>query len=125
MWSVVHELAHVWDGYNNELLWKKLVIYTDGGFGPTLDCDSDNRKPGCNHWLYHYGGKPPKGSDYAFDPREDFAESLTAYVFPVWAQGEIEKYNNPNSEYYEYFYYSDYTKTLRWKFINRLITEGY
>jgi hypothetical protein len=120
-WTVVHELSHAWDAVNHGLLSAKLVVETGGWFGPALGCDADKRLPGCNHWFYHYGDTPPKGSDYGFDPREDFAESVTAYIFPVEAQVQVEQYSNPNNKYYKYLYYSDYTKTKRWAFVNNLI----
>jgi len=124
-WTIVHELAHAWDArswaQSRVSLWVRLLNGTGGGFGPSFGCDADHRLPGCNHVLYRYEGKPPKGSDYNFDPKEDFAESVAAYVFPLKAQKQVDKYSDPSSIYYEFLYYSDYTKTERWRFINSLI----
>lgn len=122
-WTVVHELGHAWDArswaQNRGSLWLKLVINTGGWFGPALGCDADHRSPGCNNSLYHYRDKPAKGSDSNFNPGEDFAESVAAYVFPVEAQQAIQGYQG--TKYENYLYYSAYAKTKRWMFINNLI----
>jgi hypothetical protein len=134
-WTVVHELGHVWDAKNNPRLSWKLIWATGGGFG-TLECDPNGRLPGCNHWLYHYGGTPPKGSDYNFDWQEDFAESVAAYVFPDEAhQSLMNMLNNirisargyeAESQWYptlfQQLYYADYRTTTRWQFIDDKIS---
>ena len=59
-------------------------------------------------------GKPPADSDNNFNPSEDFAESVTAYVYPVTAQEKAAYIAmlNPNL-YNQFLFYSDYTKTTR------------
>ena len=102
-WTVVHELGHAWDANHDWNLSKGLEQHT-GGFtlghlGKALmpgwlwdACDADSKKPGCNKAGYFYGGIPPKGSDANFNRKEDFAESVAAYVFPDEAQQEVQRY---------------------------------
>ena len=124
-WSVVHELGHAWDNKNFGFLHIQLVQWTNGGWGPGNDCKISTALPGCNKSLYDYGDVPAKGSDAYFNAREDFAESVAAYVFPSYAQAIVEKNYGPNSEAtleeQSYLYYLDYTKTKRWGYINGLI----
>jgi hypothetical protein len=122
-WTIVHELGHVWDGNNSPRLSWNLIWATGGEIGPAVNCDPDHRLPGCNHWLYKYGDKPAAGSNYSFDWREDFAESVAAYTFPTEAQAQVEHYNDPKNEYFRYLYYSNYTQTKRWAYIDDLINK--
>ena len=62
---------------------------------------------------------PAKGSDAGFTREEDFAESVAAYVFPNQAQQAVSNYRGKVSE--RYLYYEDFTKTLRYSYINGLI----
>src|SRR6185436_13860041 len=89
-WRVTHELAHAWDANHGWKLSNELKQKTGGGFSLSgivgywfKRCDPT--QPGCNHWGYRYGGPPPKGADGGFDQREDFAESVTAYIYPAQA----------------------------------------
>jgi RHS repeat-associated protein len=128
-WTVVHELAHAWDGNFGWVLSKKLEEFT-GGYTSIIGsaykwrigkCDRNKMLPGCNDAGYFYGGIPPAGSDANFNRFEDFAESVTAYVYPVEAQRKVIVYREMKG--YEYLFYSDYTKLPRWNFVNDLI-EG-
>ena len=100
------------------------------------------RKPGCNAAGYFYGDQP-SGSNWNFNPKEDFAESLVMYCgwgrkneLSKTAQGRIERYLLPNgtkdplygiadnwSDYAKFFYpqNGDYAKTKRWHFMDDLI----
>jgi hypothetical protein len=164
-WTVVHELAHVWDAKNDWKLSLALQKYT-GGFtsrfasslkryflprqwdaqrkGPGKTPGLYGRKPGCNAHGYFYGDKP-SGSNWSFNPREDFAESVVMYCgwgrsneLSKTAHSRVERYQLPNgrkdpiygiadnwSDYARYFYpeNGDYTKTKRWQFIDELIQE--
>ncbi len=99
-WTVVHELAHAWDGNFGWKLSKKLEEFT-GGYTSLLslaykwlrgECDLNKRLPGCNNAGYFYAGNPPAGSDVNFNRFEDSAESVTAYVYPIEAQKKVEVY---------------------------------
>jgi hypothetical protein len=118
----VHEFAHVWDNNFDEQLSKGLEIYTGGITDPYTHkeilrfCDEFRTKPGCNNAGYFYGNIPSKGSEINFTRREDFAESVTAFVYPDIAEDYVAMHfrNTP-------LYYSDYTQTLRWSYVNGLI----
>jgi len=119
-WTVVHELGHAWDFNKNGSLHTKLVWHTGGSWGTNSNCDADHRLPGCNTAGYFYGGIPAKGSDNYFNPQEDFAESVAAYVFPTYAQDQVQKYYGTEKE--KYLWYLDFTKTKRWAFIDNLVS---
>jgi hypothetical protein len=164
-WTVIHELAHVWDAKNDWKFSMALKKYT-GGFihkklsllkrfipgawdagrmGPQKTAGHYGRKPGCNAAGYFYGDRP-SGSNWNFNPREDFAESLAMYCgwgreneLSDTAHGRITRYLLPNetkdplygivdhwSDYAKFFYPKDgdYTKTKRWQFIHELIQEN-
>jgi hypothetical protein len=120
-WTVVHEMGHLWDFRNNEN-WRKKLLSKTGGYVDYLwrqlktKCSND-WEPGCNDASYFYGDVPAKGSDSNFNPGEDFAESFAAYIFPTDATNYVKTYysNIPS------LYYADYTKTLRYFFIDSLV----
>ncbi|NOH10255.1 MAG: RHS repeat-associated core domain-containing protein [Chloroflexi bacterium] len=97
-WTVLHEFAHAWDANYGWRLSLGLEEFTGGhtdslrGSGSPLSCQ-DNRDPGCNKTGYVYGGVPPKGADQNFTRKEDFAESVTAFLYPSEALAFI---NDPN-----------------------------
>lgn len=121
-WTVVHELGHSWDAYYDWKLSEGLEKFTGGHTGPIrapIVCDNP-AKPGCNTSYYYYGGTPAKGSDKNFDRREDFAESVAAYVYPNIAEDWVEqKYLGTDLE--DYLYYSDYQSTSRWIYVHAVI----
>jgi len=159
-WTVVHELAHAWDANHGWRLSAELEKYTggytsrvrsffrkvfgprDSGFSKSEDLPGcQGRLPGCNAAGYFYGDKP-SGSNWAFNRKEDFAESVAMYIgwgknneLSAWAEGRINRYLLPNganaknfgvdnwSDYKPYFYPEDgdYSKTLRWKFVDELM----
>jgi RHS repeat-associated protein len=127
-WTVVHELSHAWDANNGWRLSVRLSDFT-GGFTNHAwaaikrlagKCDPPyNRWPGCNKYDYFYGSIPPAGSDENFNAREDFAESVTAFVYPDQAQEKVNVYLG--TIYEDFLYYRGYENTLRWAFVNNLI----
>lgn len=164
-WTVLHEVAHVWDAKNDWAFSTALLKYT-GGFinkkrsafkrfipgqwdagklGPQTMPGRYGRKPGCNAAGYFYGDMP-SGSNWNFNPKEDFAESMVMYCgwgrgneLSRTAHGRIERYLLPNgardplygitdywTDYAKFFYpkEGDYTKTKRWQFIHKLLQDG-
>jgi hypothetical protein len=161
-WTVLHELAHVWDAKNNWQLSLWLEKFTHGftckplsfikrfipgqwdagKAGPLNRPGFYGRKPGCNAAGYFYGDKP-SGSNWNFNRKEDFAESVVMYLgwgreneISRTAHGRIERYLLPNgkkdriygiadnwSDYAKFFLpeNADYSKTRRWQFIHDLI----
>ena len=127
-WTVVHELAHVWDAKSGWRLSKALETHTGGRtnlLGMLVNkargqCDADSRRPGCNRFGYFYGGTPPAGSDQNFNRLEDFAESVAAYVYPALVQPRVDRFkDDPN--YRDLLYYPDYRQTERWAFVDQLV----
>ena len=160
-WTIVHELAHTWDanhhwhlsvalekytgGYTSLPLsyLKRLLGQRDSGFWKPEDQPGRRgRFPGCNAAGYCYGDKP-SGSNWSFNRKEDFAESVAMYVgwkgnndLSGHAHARVERYCLPNgtkdkffgqvdhwTEYARYFYPDggDYAKTRRWQFIDSLV----
>ena len=158
-WSVIHELAHVWDAKNNWSHSRDLEKFT-GGFtskwisalkrripgqcdaGASNSAGTFGRKPGCNAAGYFFRAKP-SGSNWRFNRKEDFAESVAMYcgwgrdnALSKTAHGRITRYLLPNgardplygitdhwSDYARYFYppNGDYSKTKRWRFVDGLV----
>lgn len=163
-WTVIHELAHTWDAKNDWQLSSALQQYTNGFCNKKLSAlkrfipghwDAGplgsqkkpgfyGRKPGCNLAGYFYGDIP-SGSNWNFNPKEDFAESLAMYCgwgyeneLSNTAHGRIARYLLPNgtkdplygiidhwSDYARFFYPKDgdYTTTKRWQFIHKLVQD--
>ena len=160
-WTIVHELAHTRDanhhwqlsvalekytgGYTSLPLsyLKRLLGQRDSGFWKPEDQPGRRgRFPGCNAAGYFYGDKP-SGSNWSFNRKEDFAESVAMYVgwkgnndLSGHAHARVERYCLPNgtkdkffgqvdhwTEYARYFYPDggDYAKTRRWQFIDGLV----
>ena len=121
-WSVIHELAHVWDAKNQWKLSLALEKFTGGTTNPLLTkikkwlpgqwdagvLGAENkagfygRKPGVNAYGYFYGDKP-SGANWRFNRKEDFAESVAMYCgwgrdnpLSKTAHGRIERYLLPN-----------------------------
>jgi hypothetical protein len=126
-WTVVHELAHVWDANSGWRLCKALERYT-GGYTNWVamlvrkargNCDDGHRLPGCNRFGYFYGDVPPAGSDQNFNRKEDFAETVAAYVYPALVQPKVDRFQD--DRYRDLLYYPDYTQTVRWSFVDGLI----
>ena len=159
-WTVAHELAHAWDANHDWQLSvelekhtggstslvrsfvKRLIGTRDSGFWDQEDKPGRRgRFPGCNAAGYFYGDKP-SGSNWAFNRKEDFAESVTMYMawrkdneLSAWAEARINRYLLENgasdknfgvdnwTDYKKYFYPDDgdYIKTKRWQFVDELV----
>jgi hypothetical protein len=121
-WSMIHELAHVWDAKNQWGLSLALEKFTGGYTNLFLSSirkripsqwdaglrGSENkpgyygRKPGVNAYGYFYGDTP-SGANWRFNRKEDFAESVAMYCgwgrsnsLSKIAHGRIERYLLPN-----------------------------
>lgn len=130
-WTVVHEIAHAWDMRSGLRLSRGLERYTGGhtrglidkitdriaGRRPPPGEFPDDTLPGCNRAGYFYGDVPPAGSDRNFNRLEDFAESVTAYVYPEKARELVLKKFGEGSR----FDYGDFRATLRWQYVDTLM----
>jgi len=159
-WTVIHEMAHAWDANHQWALSVSLEKYTGGFTNPFLSKmkkffgkwdagfygkenkpGRQGRLRGCNAAGYFYGDKP-SGSNWDFNRKEDFAESIAMYLgwkknndLSPWAEARINRYLLENgtrdsnfgvdnwADYKKYFYPmdGDYTKTKRWKFVDELL----
>ena len=139
-WTVVHEFAHAWDQAHEHALSNGLMTYTGGDYlsestkqqywadvcGATMNSDGsinfhgNDWMRGCNKSGYMYASPPPKGSDRNFNAREDWAESVTAYVYPAYATNLVQVYqSDPNRS--RFLWYADYRETDRWAYVNGVI----
>jgi hypothetical protein len=161
-WTMIHELAHAWDanhgwqlsvalekytgGHTSRLLGllKRLIGRGDAGLTKAEKIPGRfGRLPGSNFAGYFYGDKP-SGSDWNFNRKEDFAESVAMYLgwkknneLSEWAEMRINLHLLPNgarherfgidnwADYKPYFYpeNGDYSQTLRWKFMDELLNK--
>ena len=117
-WTVVHELAHAWDAANNWLISDIMRKETHSGFWfPWLHRKFRERKL----FWYHVGSPPaPCGVDKNFTAKEDFAEAVTAYLFPDEACRKASKRGFP----YESNGFIHFHDTPRGKFIHSLFRNG-
>lgn len=160
-WTVVHEFAHAWDAKYGWRLSEELEKYTGGhtswigslmkkAFGKPDSGIWNSEKiagrygrlAGCNAAGYFYGDKP-SGSNWSFNKKEDFAESVAMYVgwernndLSKHARDRVVRYKLNNGDkdpfgsvdnwqdYAQYFYpeNGDYTKTKRWQFVDDLVS---
>ena len=161
-WTIVHELAHAWDANHRWQLSVALEKYTggytslpfsflkrllgqrDSGFWKPEELPGRRgRFPGCNAAGYFYGDKP-SGSNWSFNRKEDFAESVAMYVgwngnndLSTQAHARVERYCLPNgakdtffgqvdnwADYARHFYPEDgdYARTKRWHFIDGVVS---
>jgi len=120
-WTIAHELAHAIDLYNGKLFSRGLVKATGGKYNPLrqlmyhLRLQPDTL-PGTNAAGYEWGGTPPKGADCNFNPLEDFAESVAAYLYPDAARQFITRHFAAMPD----FQYGDFRATQRGMYIDAL-----
>jgi hypothetical protein len=143
-WKLSRLLEKYTGGFTNPFFGflKRLVGASDSGlFAEENKPGGHGRMPGCNAAGYFYSDKP-SGSNWKFNRLEDFAESIAMYIgwkrsnsLSDWAEARIRRYTLENgardktfgvdnwTDYARYFYPDggDYTKTLRWKFVEELV----
>ncbi len=117
-WTIVHELAHAWDAANNWLISDIMRKETHSGFHfKWLHNIYRDRK----QFWYHVGSPPaPCGIDKNFNAKEDFAESLTAYIFPDEARRRASR----RGYSYEFNGFIHFHDTPRGQFIHSLLRNG-
>ena len=143
-WQLSVALENYTGGFTSPVLSfiKKFLRLSDAGlWNRESKPGRQGRLPGCNRAGYFYKNKP-SGSDWNFNRVEDFTESVAMYVgwrknndLSEWAEARINVHLLPNgaqdkhfgvdnwADYKKYFYPEDgdYTKTLRWKFVDELV----
>lgn len=143
-WGLARELERYTGGHTSKVrsFFVRLLGKRDCAFSkPENKPGRRGRLPGCNAAGYFYGDKP-SGSNWKFNRVEDFAESVAMYigwergndlsnhakdriVRYILNDGEKDAFRVPDiwSVYKKYFYpeEGDYTRTLRWKFVDELM----
>lgn len=117
-WTIAHELAHGWDAANGWRFSKQMAKATRSGFlFPRLHL----WRPPWKIFWYRVGSPPPPcGVDKHFNAIEDFAESVTASLFPEEAASRATQRGYP----YEKWGYSHFHNTPRGKFILKLFENA-
>jgi hypothetical protein len=117
-WTVVHEFGHAWDfGYNLRLSNQIRSFTQSWGPIPVLH----ELFPDEKLFWYRPGSLPPPcGKDRNFNRLEDFAEAVTAFVFPEDAKQRAAS----RGMGYDLYGYDDYFATPRGRFIQNLILNG-
>jgi hypothetical protein len=117
-WTVTHELSHALDGSTNWRLSRRMREETGSGFWLKF---LHTLRPSWKLFWYRVGSPPPPcGIDKNFNSLEDFAESLTAYIFPEKAAQKAARHG------YDYgkWGYAHFHETPRGRFIQHLIDES-
>ncbi len=117
-WTVVHEFGHAWDfGYNLRLSNQMRIFTQSWGPIPVLHELFPNKEL---FWYRPGQMPPPCGKDRNFNRLEDFAEAVTAYVFPEDAKQRAAS----RGMGYHLYGYDNYFATPRGRFIHNLIHYG-
>jgi hypothetical protein len=114
-WTVVHELAHAWDGANDWQLSKSMETSLGSGFDHPLLHTLSPKDP--RYWWDPGQGPPPCGVDGGLNRLEDFAESITAYVYPTEASKRATARGWPYVDKARGYSYSSYLDTPRGLYI--------
>lgn len=114
-WTVIHELAHAWDASQGWKLSAWFAVTT----GSQINYPLIHRLfPKDKRFWYAVGSPPPPcGSDATFNRLEDFAESVTATLFPEEAKRRADQ----RGWGYETWGYRHFHDTPRGKLIHQLV----
>lgn len=116
-WTVTHELAHALDAAYGWQLSQRMKAYTGSGF---LCKPLHYARPLWKSFWYRAGSPPPPcGIDKNFNSLEDFAETVTAFIFPEEAKKRAEARGYP----YEKWGYTHFQDTPRGQFFKGLMEQ--
>lgn len=114
-WTITHELAHSLDAAYGWQLSQRMREYTRSGF---LCKPLHYAHPAWKLFWYRVGSPPPPcGVDKNFNSLEDFAETVTAYIFPDEAYRRAFARGYP----YEKWGYTHFHDTPRGRFFKDLL----
>jgi hypothetical protein len=117
-WTVTHELAHSLDSAHGWGLSRMMKKHTRSGF---LCKALHLLRPTWKLFWYGVGSPPPPcGVDKNFNALEDFAETVTAYIFPDEAYQRATARGYP----YEKWGYTHFYDTPRGRFLADLISSN-
>ena len=116
-WTVTHELAHSLDAAYHWKLSQQMKSFTRSGFPSKA---LHQLLPAWQFFWYRVGSPPPPcGIDKHFNSLEDFAESMTAFLFPEEAHKRAASRGYP----YERWGYTRFHDTPRGGFIANLLEQ--
>lgn len=116
-WTIVHELAHALDAAHGWQLSQQMKAHTGSGF---LCKPLHYARPLWKFFWYRAGSPPPPcGIDQNFNALEDFAETVTAFIFPEEAKKRAEARGYP----YEKWGYTHFHDTPRGQFFKGMVEQ--
>ncbi len=114
-WTVTHELAHALDAAHNWKLSQQMRAHTGSGFSFKA---LHYARPGWKLFWYRVGSPPPPcGIDKNFNSLEDFAETVTGYIYPDEAKRRAEMRGYP----YEKWGFTHFHDTPRGLYLKNLV----
>lgn len=117
-WTVTHELSHALDAAFHWQLSHQMREATRSGF---LSKAIHFTYPNWRFFWYRVGSPPPPcGVDKKFNSLEDFAEALTAFIYPDMAKRKAEARGYP----YEKWGYTHFQETPRGRYIQSLLESS-
>lgn len=124
-WTVVHELAHAWDGVDGWNHSREMKREVGAGYRDFIASILHVFRPDNPAYWYLPGGSPPPcGIDRNFTGKEDFAEAVTAYVFPDIAKQRANERGWPYIDPIRGYAYTRFADTPRGLFVKKLIERG-
>ncbi|MBN2007555.1 MAG: hypothetical protein JXA21_29690 [Anaerolineae bacterium] len=118
-WTIVHELGHAWDAAHGWKLSRDMREKVGAGFrAPVLHRLFPKNAA---YWYDPGQGPPPCGVDAAFNPLEDFAEAVAAYIYLQEAQQRAAARGWPYVDAVRGYTYVDFYATPRGKFVAGLM----
>lgn len=116
-WTIVHEMGHALDASHGWQLSQRMRVELHSGFPIKA---VHKAFPKWKLFWYRVGNPPPPcGVNEKFNSLEDFAETVTAYVFPDAARRKAEG----NGYGYEKYGYGHFHETPRGLFFQKLLEE--
>jgi len=115
-WTITHELAHALDAAHGWKLSQQMRSHTGSGFRfKALHV----ARPAWKLFWYRVGGPPPPcGIDKNFNSLEDFAETVTAFIYPDEAKRRAEIRGYP----YEKWGFTHFHDTPRGEYFKNLVS---
>lgn len=116
-WTIVHELGHALDASFGWQLSQRMRVETGSGFPIKV---FHKAFPHWKVFWYRVGSPPPPcGVNDKFNSLEDFAETVTAFIFPDKAKEKAAA----RGFNYEKYGYDHFHETPRGKFFQKLLDE--
>ncbi len=116
-WTIVHELGHALDASYGWRLSQRMRVETGSGFPIKI---LHKAFPRWKIFWYRVGSPPPPcGVNEKFNSLEDFAETVTAFIFPEKAKEKAAA----RGFNYEKYGYSHFHETPRGRYFQKLLDE--